>query len=191
MKNKVFIDNKVFQKFNHEGYLKIPLLSFETVDRILSYYNSLTINNLTNCLAANIVLSEEENNEINEYIIKETMKPLKEYFKDFELHGGTFSVKKIHHPELELHQDTTCVDIEKDISYLIWIPLQNINKENGAMFLIPHSHNFFKNYISYTLPSFLIDRRLLLDTYYKTIDMNAGEALIFPSSLYMVHLKIN
>jgi hypothetical protein len=183
MINGLFISDKLQSEFDDNGYAVIPILKEPLLSMLKEYYYNLKIENNTNCLAANIVLAEEQNNEINNFMIEHIRSPLEIFFKNFIMYGASFSIKKNHHPELQLHLDPTNIDEEKDCAYTIWIPIIDVSKENGTMYVIPKSHLFFKSYISYTLPSCLIDRQLILNKYVKTINLKAGEGLIFTSKL--------
>ncbi|MFN8263210.1 MAG: phytanoyl-CoA dioxygenase family protein [Chitinophagales bacterium] len=180
----LFKDKQLQDNYLQNGYVIFPLLSEFEISQLNEIYEGLSAFNNTNCLAINTVLSDKQNVETSNAIVNVVSNSLIKYFLNFDLLGGVFSVKEKSHPELPFHQDTTIIDTEEDIAYTIWIPLVDVNRENGALFIIPKSHLFFNNYISYTLPSRYIDRKLLPNEYIDVVDMKAGDAIVFSNKLF-------
>ena len=79
--------------------------------------------------------------------------------------------------ELPLHQDWNIVNELQDVVYLIWIPIQDVDENNGTLFLIEKSHLLFENYRSGSFPSIRISRQFLPKGKIKTIQLKVGEYL--------------
>lgn len=77
------------------------------------------------------------------------------------------------------HQDTTALDEFKYSPLSIWIPLQDITPENGALGVIEKSHWFFSPYRSITIPFPFGKINSTVKNYLKPIYLKAGEALVF------------
>ncbi len=55
--------------------------------------------------------------------------------------------------ELFLHQDWCYTDEQLFKAYNVWIPMQDVNEENGALFFLPGSHAWFDTKRSGSLPT--------------------------------------
>lgn len=49
--------------------------------------------------------------------------------------------------ESHMHQDLPFVDEEKFENYTLWIPLEDVDEDDGPLYYIPNSHILFKNYV--------------------------------------------
>jgi ectoine hydroxylase-related dioxygenase (phytanoyl-CoA dioxygenase family) len=83
-----------------------------------------------------------------------------------------------------LHQDWSYAHEDITSTATLWLPLQNTTKRNGALFFVPGSHLFFKNYRSGSLPSSRIPMDKELEKYTVTVEVNEGEAIIFHQALF-------
>lgn len=87
--------------------------------------------------------------------------------------------------EFYVHQDTTGLDEFKFSPLSLWIPLADVNEENGALAIIEKSHWFFSPYrgVSFRFPF-----KNIMETireYLRPIKMIAGQALMFDNR--MIH----
>jgi hypothetical protein len=105
---------------------------------------------------------------------------LEEHFTGYKNIVNTF-VTKVSGPEsgFYTHQDTTALDEFKHSSLSVWIPLQDITPDNGALGVIEKTHWFFSPYrgVSFAFPFSGINDTV--KTYLKPLYLKAGEALIF------------
>jgi hypothetical protein len=176
IEHQTFLDNN--------GYIKLPFLEEEAVLELTNLAKIENIINETDCYASNTVSEQEKNNRITKQIHLILGKHLERLFIDYSCYGGTFLIKTNQNGELGYHQDTTIVNPEKDRMYYFWIPLQDVNRRNGCLFLIEKSHLFFNNYFSYSYFNADIKRNKLPYKYGKDIEMKAGEIFIFSSRLF-------
>ncbi len=80
-----------------------------------------------------------------------------------------------------LHQDSSAVDEFKHSTLSVWIPLQNVDESNGALWLIEKTHQLFSPFRSVSFaPPFanIIDT---LASYLQPIPLEVGQALLFDS----------
>jgi ectoine hydroxylase-related dioxygenase (phytanoyl-CoA dioxygenase family) len=102
----------------------------------------------------------------------------KQHFENFTSRNESFLSKPSKYKdEMYLHQDWTYTDIKNYISGTLWIPLQDVNEENGCVTILPKSHILFNQYISSSLPTVRIPFGELENT--KKIEMTKGQALLF------------
>lgn len=109
------------------------------------------------------------------------LKPLlNDYFKDYKVIINSFVVK-LSGPESEfyLHQDTTGLDENKYSPLNLWIPLVDVDEENGCLGIIEKSHHFFTPYRSISFPAPFDHIQSTVKQYLRPVRMKAGEALIF------------
>lgn len=101
-------------------------------------------------------------------------------FKDYKVMINSFVVK-LSGPESEfyLHQDTTGLDEYKHSPLNLWIPLVDVDEENGCLGLIEKSHHFFTPFRSISFPAPFDHIQATVKQYLKPVRMEAGEALIF------------
>lgn len=108
-----------------------------------------------------------------------------EHFDQAQPLGGAFIAKPPHGKGvLSLHQDWNIVDEHQHRSFNIWIPLVDTHAENGAVHVLPGSHNK-----EFTIRGPRIGdgwNGLEKDIYQhlKRLDMKAGEALVYDHALW-------
>jgi hypothetical protein len=113
--------------------------------------------------------------------INQILKPkIDSFFKDYKIVLNSFVVK-ISGPksELNLHQDTTGLDEWKYSPLSLWIPLQDVDEQNGCLGIIPHSQHFFSPYRSISFPTPFDNIHNKVKQYLHPLKMNAGDVLIF------------
>jgi len=186
MQHKIFIDNNFQQKIDEFGYLILNLNDVDIIHKIKTLYNKTIINNNKTDLYES---SRNNTAEINNYInqkLKLIIQPEAEkLFNNSKFYGGTFMVKTNKFTtELPLHQDWNIVNELQDVVYLIWIPIQDVDENNGTLFLIEKSHLLFENYRSGSSPSIRISRQFLPKEKIKTIQLKVGEYLIYNPAIF-------
>lgn len=120
---------------------------------------------------------------LNDEIIAVFRPYLEQYFDEFRPIVSSFMAKPPHTPEVEFHQDWTFVDNEPEAnSYTCWIPLVDIDSNNGPMGFILGSHKQFSRFrgspsppVGHQFP--INDESLLKSVEY--FDLKAGEPVVF------------
>lgn len=106
-------------------------------------------------------------------------------FHNMEILGGAFIAKAPGNKGiLPLHQDWNIVDEHKARSYNLWIPLVDVSSHNGAMKILPKSHRKQKNYRGPGISSLFKDIPEIVDQHMTTLNMKAGEALLYDHALW-------
>ena len=113
------------------------------------------------------------------------------FFKGYVPFIGSFAVKhKSRYNNVPLHLDWSVVDENKYQSYNVWIPLVDVHSENGCMGALAKSHK-----CQYSVRGSLINKiavfekdEPIISSYKeqhvaKTLDMKAGQALIYDHRL--------
>jgi len=86
--------------------------------------------------------------------------------------------------EFLLHQDWCYTDEKNYNAYNIWIPLTDVNEENGAMFFLPGSQLWFENYRSGSLHSSRITSDDTLKPYLQTVPLKKGQVILFNPAVF-------
>lgn len=182
----VFKDKKLAYQLLLDGVVKIPFLTTEEVDSINLFYDDMH-NNADPPTMYDGIHMTIWNSDLNYKLkiknrIKSIVTPAFERnFENYRTLTEQFIVKK---PGLEttfhIHQDWSIVDENKFFSLNFWIPLHDVDENNGAMWIVKGSHNINQKIrgAGVIYPDYrplLEDLKPLATSY----DMKAGEALIF------------
>lgn len=184
MKKIIFKDAALQKQLQQDGYAVIKMLSDKDVERLLELYKHHYPNDnipVHNSLYAEVAARADINK-----VIQEVVKPhLAKIFDGFIISVGILFVKnKAEDNYIGLHQDPTLLKnegIEDHINF--WCPLQDVNADNGAMQVLPGSHLFFPPVQAITIPFAFSGHSDLIYRQMKTIDMKAGEVLIFDNRI--------
>lgn len=106
-------------------------------------------------------------------------------FENIQLLGGAF-ISKAPGEEgiLPLHQDWNLVDETKARSYNLWIPLVDVNEQNGAMRLLPQSHLKQTTFRGPKVAPVLYQLSHLVDQHMFSLNMKRGQAVVYDHALW-------
>ena len=106
-------------------------------------------------------------------------------FINYQTFGASFLYKMpSKNNELGVHQDWTIVDEEKFVALNCWIPLIDVNKENGALHVLPGSHySKIASVRSPTIPFFFTGSEKDVIDSCIPVYVKAGEAIILNQSV--------
>ena len=174
-------DEKLFEK---EGYIVKDFLSEEDVSRLVDSYEKLHPDGVRGFYCTTYNRDLEHRASVEEEILKITFPRIEAIFKDFRIFFGSFIVKNPGpESELNLHQDMSLVDESKYTGINIWCPLVSLDKQNGAIEVIPQSHRLFPTYRGASIPAIYDDIAPELKKYTKPMYLKAGQAIIFDQSI--------
>lgn len=180
-----FSDAEIQQKFDQDGYVKIPLLSEEEVKNLKEYYLSLHHDHIDD-YGFHISLenkSSDYRNGIFKKLFETIMPRLDPLLINYKTFTASYVIKEAGLQNIvPPHQDWSFVDETEFSSATVWIPLMDVNKNNGALGVIKGSHKIFNYPRSSPSPqakSLLSDHVFNLFPYVEVIEMKAGEALVF------------
>jgi len=117
--------------------------------------------------------------------IEEVLKPvLESLFENYRVVLNSFVIKSAGpKSEFYIHQDTTGLDESRFSPLNLWIPLQDVDQENGCLGIVPYSHRFFTPYRSISFPAPFDHIASTVREYLHPIEMKAGEVLLFDNRL--------
>lgn len=183
----IFIDPKQQDIFDRDGYVIIDLFEKEQVEALLNQYQSVDHENDSVFTVSLDETNYSTKKKISEEIEQVAHKSIKSYFKDFQIFTSSFVTKKYGKKFIiPPHQDWTFVDERKYYSVTCWSPLIDTNYKNGTLAVIPGSHKLFEYARCSPSPeskSLLSDHVFTLFPFVKSIDLSAGQAIIFDNRL--------
>jgi ectoine hydroxylase-related dioxygenase (phytanoyl-CoA dioxygenase family) len=186
-KMKPLFKNKEHQQFFEEnGYIKLPALNDEQIQKLKNYYNEVGLKDELG-YGFHVGMDAPDKNFVKKMVstIKDIVLPaIENYFENVQLFTASFVIKEAN-PKgvVPPHQDWSFVDDEQNYcSVTCWITLQDVNIDNGCMGVIKGSNKFFDNVRPSPSPQVatpLKSHMFTIFPYLHLIEMKAGEALIF------------
>lgn len=185
----IFKNAALQEQFNQKGFVVLPILEQDEVEKLRNYYNNQEFDNK---IEAGFHISLDNQNEdlVKEVgsKIKEVMVPkTAEFLDDCKIFTASYVIKE---PGLQNivppHQDWTFVDESEFCSATVWTALVDVTEENGALGVIPGSHKIFDHKRSSPSPqskSPLADHIFTLFPFTEIVELKAGESLIFDNRL--------
>jgi hypothetical protein len=180
----IFKDDTLEKKLKEEGYIVIPFLNQDETTILKDLFLAKCDNKDGQFYASAHDPDLHKRNDVSNAIQSAISKKVKTEMIDMEVLGGSFIVKpKEYNHILQAHQDWNIVDEESFQSFNIWIPLVDTVKENGAIMVMPKSHNWIKSFRHSSIPCAFspVHDRLLENML--TLNIKAGYALIYNHAL--------
>lgn len=184
----LFKDQALEDELFDIGFIKIPFFTKEEMDELKQFYNgvhpaeNIDLKGVLN----GIHMTTWSNNlgykkMVGSFIRNLFDKGIERVFKNHRHLNHVFIAKEAGaKTEFTIHQDWSVVDETKDYSVNIWVPLRDVDKNSGALWVLPKSHNLDQPIrgAGYLFPDYHSDMEHLRDKV-KCIDVKEGEALIF------------
>lgn len=182
MKQALFLDSSMEKDFQDNGFILIPeFLKEKQLAEVRSFYNETHLS-VQQTSMWNTIFSEDKNLKTETTkVLREICSPvIQQYFSSDTQGNGYFMVKNpSKDSQSKPHQDPSIIDFNRYNSGTIWIPLVDINEENGIMYLLKGSHVFGNIPVAYFQQQEIEDLLELLRPYLTFIKMKAGDALFF------------
>jgi ectoine hydroxylase-related dioxygenase (phytanoyl-CoA dioxygenase family) len=188
--NKVYRNDVLENQHNHFGYVKLSLENeiVEKLIQVASKYNFQTDDYYTKKLNKINVSLFDRNSEEKKGFFEEVSQVISRFIEDTFLSYEPVMInlwsKLPGSGKLEVHQNWTHVDERFFTSVSLWIPLQDTNRNNGTIEVVPSSHNRFCDIrgvnidsLFYSIEDYIIKSKLI------PIDTVKGEALSISDSI--------
>lgn len=170
-------DKSIAIHFEEEGYAKFYLEDTSLISELNKLVEKFPIQE--NEFYYSLLNLNAQQGETLQKSLHDALSPLyNQFFSDFISRNESFLVKPAFFKnEMFLHQDWTFTDIKKHCTATLWVPLQDVDRANGCMTIVPKSHRFFNQFISSSLETARIPQEKINKVL--EVPMKVGEALIF------------
>lgn len=168
-----------------QGFVVVPFLDTEQVQTLLQFFYANHRSELPGFYAtahsSDLAFRKQMNDQI-----KAVFEPaIARNFQNCNALGGSYVVKsKSQEERLHPHQDWNIVDEAEYRSFNIWVPLVDLTQKNGAIRVVPGSHLWLDNFRGPQIPDGLGAHNETIWEHMQTLNMKAGEALIYDHRLY-------
>jgi hypothetical protein len=184
MPRPVFTAQDLQRQYEAQGYVSFPLLPPEVVREVAEGYARLTLEDKygigykVSLYSADL----ETRHTAREFLIDSIFPALEPFLADRYPYMATYLVKEPTGRPIPPHQDWSHCDETIDDSIMCWIPLCDVDEENGGLGFIDGSHRYFDylRVFPYQVARSPIDEHgARLMSYLSFPAMRAGDAVIF------------
>ncbi len=184
----VFANPKIEGDFTRDGYVVLPLLDAEGVERLKAAYCENVPELPDPFFMTGMGTDLERRKRLGGALYGVLGPPLTELMPNFTvITGRNFVVKRgaDEASRMPMHQDLTFVDQNVERGVHIWIPLVDVNQENGCLKVTPKSHRLMNHIaaIGSLMTPFDAVREIFEEDCTVSVPMKAGEALFFDERL--------
>jgi len=180
----IFTKSEDALRFSNNGFLRKKLLDESIISQLQNLYQEEFPQGSSDFYSSTYIRDIEHKKELNHKLVSVLNPVISKLFKDYKVLGAQFLVKNPgEKSKMPFHQDWTIVDEDVDRSVTVWIPLTDTNDKNGAISVVPHSHELSRYKRGPGNFDVLSDIQPALTDLAHTLFLDAGEALIFDQSL--------
>lgn len=181
---KIFVEETYNETLQKDGYVVIPFLNAEEIKILTNFFYANHPQLPEGMYASSHAPDFSFRQKMNEEITRVCKRAVDVTFQNATPLGATFMVKsKGEHGSLHPHQDWSIVDESQFNSYNIWLPLVDVNEENGTLLILPDSHSMLNNTRGLNIPSSFENVEKDVWQYLVPLNMKAGEALVYDHRL--------
>lgn len=169
---------------SEKGYAVFPLLTENQIEALKQFYYENAQESNEGLVATAHHQNFDYRNKMSNFIHATVRDAVNQNFNQVQLLGGTFMAKNggekgVLHP----HQDWNIVDEDKFASYNLWIPLVDVDTQNGTIEVIEGSHVWQKGFRGPNLHGPFANQATSLWQQMKPLNLKAGEVLLYDHRL--------
>ncbi len=185
MKPKALLKDKDLQsQLDEKGFVTLPFIGDEKLEELRSFYKEIHPNGAPQKMQGIHMTTwcedYEYKMEVASRLSEIYREPCQEVFEDYRTLNNVFIVKDSGETPFKVHQDWTVVDEKENFAINVWIPLYDITKNEGGLWVVEGSHKI-KRHIrgsAYLFPDYSEFLSELEDAA-TSVSLKAGEAIIF------------
>ena len=186
----MFFDEALQVEFDRKGYVIIDLMSQKEFEDLLQVYEDIqgvkgTINANRNSYELSFFEKDVEIKKKKFAAIKQFFMPkLTKYLDSFSPIIINLFNKEGGAGEVPVHQNWTFVDEQKYTSISVWCPLQNVNRENGTLEVVPGTHKVIADYRGPSIP-WVFDEinEVMIQKYMVPLNLHVGQVAVIDDSV--------
>lgn len=180
-----FHEAEYSKRLEEDGYATFDLLRDHDVAALTAIFNEHHSSSPEGFYATTHLDDKEKRKALSDQAMSILSCRIESHFENIELLGGAFISKSPGQKGiLPLHQDWNLVDERKARSYNLWIPLVDVNEENGAMRMLAGSHNKQETFRGPNVPPVLYPISSEVDQHMVSLNMKQGEAVLYDHALW-------
>lgn len=184
----LFINPGLQHDFDRDGYVVVNFLNRAEVMDLADEFWALPAAMGQPAFASTIMSHDAGyRNAVSKIIKSSFARALNDFFEDTQLFLGNFNLKYPGNPSgtVQMHQDPSFVDERVFSSLVIWVPLVDTNRQNGALQVIPGSHKILTRPRcgGLSFPYEHLEAKLL-EQFGRELPMKAGQAYIANPALF-------
>ncbi len=183
IKGRTFKDPFLEAKLKENGYIVLNVLDEKILHRLKLFYDSLEVKGQPGFYATMFNKDENLKRKIDKTLAGLLSPYLDNLFVDHDMFASNYVVKEPgQFGTMPAHQDWTFVDEKTSMSVNCWIPLQDVDENNGCYYIVEKSHLLPFTLRGTNIPS---ATRAFKNNFsgYKKVPMKAGEVIIYYHSL--------
>jgi len=189
--NRILKDPVLQERFEADGFVRLPLLGRHEIEELTQYYMRHTGGDVKNSVYGMWVSLHDRDDiafkrQTMDEIRRVTLPRLNEFFIDCKPHLGSYLVKVPNPRSFTFpHQDWTFVDnqrMQEFCSLTVWITLRDVSITGGTLGFVKGSPKFFDHVIGSPSPAIKTatqGHEPLLFEYLTYESVRAGDALAF------------
>lgn len=180
----IFQDKSLFDQFNENGFVVIDLLDTDDIEQIKNIYRQFAIQTPQHFYSTSFIQDKQIRSEIS-IALQAIIRPkINQVFQSHKELGAVFLIKPSgKDTQMPIHQDWTVAEEPEHHSMTVWLPLVDTSIANGAITVLPKSHQLSTGLRSPSLQDPLQDIKGIAGTLMQTLEMKAGQAFIFTHAL--------
>ncbi len=185
MKRVIFHESALTEQLKNDGYATFNLLREHDIEAMTAIFKEYHASDPEGFYATTHLDDKEKRKILSDKAMSILSCRIEKHFENIQLLGGAFISKAPGEKGiLPLHQDWNLVDEKVARSYNLWIPLVDVNEENGAMRILVGSHCKQETYRGPQVPPVLYPISNEVDKHMVSLNMKRGEAVLYDHALW-------
>lgn len=172
-------------QYHLDGYVTMPLVSHEGIERLRGLYESTSKQVLKGFHTTHFSADREMKRAVHAGVCAILSPLLAPVLNEFTPVFGNFMVKEADGDSpVPMHADWTYVDEHQHVSVSVWIPLTDTDERNGCLSVIPGSHRLSYHIRGPRIAQWDVPCNFeLIDAFGRPLPIRAGEAVIYDHRL--------
>ncbi len=184
IQEQILRDKELDEQLLEKGYVVVPFLTPAETNELVDFYYQNHPKTQDGMYATAHVNDIEFRMKMNNFIKTVFERAIEKAFINHTALGGSYIAKgKGAKGTLHPHQDWNIVDETEFRSFNVWVPLVDLNENNGAIKILPESHSWLTTYRGANISSAFGNLNDLLWKEMLSLYMKKGEALIYDHRL--------